>query len=117
MGAKCGRCQAVWNQPSFHLTLALPRRGEHTRPRVLQSAPSPTVSARSMTSGEDAKMWSARAPTTTRAARVLPGIENGRLRRSLDINTKPSLGDGSEVPAAVDWSRNEQAGSQRACSL
>jgi hypothetical protein len=47
--------------------------GEHTRPRVWQSAPTPTASAHTIGSKEDAKTWSAGAPTTTREARVLPG--------------------------------------------
>jgi hypothetical protein len=46
-------------------------RGEHS-PRVWHSAPTPTASVPSIGSREDAKMWSAGAPTTTREARVVP---------------------------------------------
>jgi hypothetical protein len=65
--------------------------GEHTRPRVSQSAPSPTASAHAMGSGEDAGMWPAGAPATTREARVLPGGrrsivgEDGRSNVRLDV--------------------------------
>ena len=48
--------------------------GEHTRSaraRVLHSASPPTASGRPIGSKEDALMWSAGAPTTTREARVL----------------------------------------------
>ena len=62
------------------------RSGEHMRPRVWQSAPPPTASAHPIGRKEDAKMWSAGAPTTTREARVLPGTKYARLRRGLGFD-------------------------------
>jgi len=42
-----------------------PFRGAYA-PRVWQSAPSPTASPLAIKNGEDAKMWPAKAPATTR---------------------------------------------------
>ena len=66
------RMEDALNKPQSSLKATILSSGEHTRPRVWQLAPAPTASAHSIGSGEEAKMWSAGAPTTTREARVLP---------------------------------------------
>jgi hypothetical protein len=54
-----------------------------TRPRVWQSAPSPTACVHSIGSGQDAGMWSAGAPTTTCEAHVLPSKRFASLGRQV----------------------------------
>src|SRR5580658_7941949 len=74
------------------LTMERLRSGEHTRPRVWQSAPSPTASAHPIGSKEDARKWSAGAPTTAREGACAP--------QTADV---PSFGAGC-ASGASGWS-------------
>jgi hypothetical protein len=63
------------------------RSGEHTRPRVSWSAPSPTTSWHVLYFLLDERKQSARR-RLPHAARVLPGAKNARLKRGLGHHQK-----------------------------
>jgi hypothetical protein len=91
------------------------RSGEQARPCALQLAPSPNAPANATGSGEDAGMWSAGAPTTTRETEqhtgvvALPNLSAWSQEKLEGLSAMPQssrVGQDSSSRNSISWGKS-----------